>query len=131
MKQANLVWDAKTLDSYLADPQSAFRGNKMPFPGLKTEQDRADVVAFLLALPPGAQARRQARRVPRRRPRLQPPQPRRIPQQQIKRNSNCTGGPISVTFRTPNTPCDQESPKAGMVFIGVGGSQSTVKRIRC
>jgi nitrite reductase (NO-forming) len=49
MKQANLVWDAATLDAYLADPQKVVPGNKMPFPGLKTEQDRKDVIAFLAA----------------------------------------------------------------------------------
>jgi len=54
MKAANVVWDPKTLDSYLADPQKLVPGNKMPFPGLKTDQDRADVIAFL-ATPAGAQ----------------------------------------------------------------------------
>jgi nitrite reductase (NO-forming) len=54
MKAANLVWDGKTLDSYLADPQRIVPGNKMPFPGLKTDQDRADVIAFLAA-PAGVQ----------------------------------------------------------------------------
>jgi nitrite reductase (NO-forming) len=54
MKAVNLVWDAKTLDAYLADPQKLVPGNKMPFPGLKTDQDRADVIAFLMA-PAGAQ----------------------------------------------------------------------------
>jgi nitrite reductase (NO-forming) len=47
MKQANLVWDQKTLDAYLADPGKTVPGNKMPFPGLKTDHDRADVIAFL------------------------------------------------------------------------------------
>lgn len=47
MKQANLVWDAKTLDAYLTDPQKVVPGNKMPFPGLKTAQDRSDVIDFL------------------------------------------------------------------------------------
>jgi nitrite reductase (NO-forming) len=46
MKQANIVWDAKTLDAYLSDPQKVVPGNKMPFPGLKTDIDRADVIAF-------------------------------------------------------------------------------------
>jgi nitrite reductase (NO-forming) len=46
MKQANIVWDAKTLDAYLNDPQKVVPGNKMPFPGLKTDTDRADVLAF-------------------------------------------------------------------------------------
>jgi nitrite reductase (NO-forming) len=55
MKQADIVWDAKMLDSYLADPQKMVPGNKMPFPGLKTEHDRADVIAFLAAPPGGAQ----------------------------------------------------------------------------
>ena len=49
MKQSNIVWDAKTLDAYLADPEKVVPGNKMPFPGLKTEQDRTDVIAFLAA----------------------------------------------------------------------------------
>lgn len=55
MKAANIVWDGKTLDAYLADPQKTVPGNKMPFPGLKTDQDRADVIAFLAA-PEGAQS---------------------------------------------------------------------------
>ena len=46
MKQANIVWDAKSLDAYLRDPQKVVPGNKMPFPGLKTDNDRADVIAF-------------------------------------------------------------------------------------
>jgi nitrite reductase (NO-forming) len=73
MKDANLTWDAKTLDTYLDDPQKLVPGNKMPFPGLKTAQDRADVIAFLAApagaptsppaaaaQPPGAQAQQNA-----------------------------------------------------------------------
>ena len=49
MKQANIVWDAKTLDAYLNDPQKVVPGNKMPFPGLKTDTDRADVIAYFAA----------------------------------------------------------------------------------
>ena len=47
LKDANLTWDAKTLDAYLDDPQKIVPGNKMPFPGLKTPQDRSDVIAFI------------------------------------------------------------------------------------
>ena len=54
MKQANIVWDAKTLDAYLTDPQKLVPGNKMPFPGLETEQDRADVIAFIATSNSGA-----------------------------------------------------------------------------
>jgi nitrite reductase (NO-forming) len=49
MKQAALTWDPATLDAYLMDPQKIVSGNRMPFPGLKTDQDRKDVIAFLAA----------------------------------------------------------------------------------
>jgi nitrite reductase (NO-forming) len=58
MKEAALTWDAVTLDAYLMDPQKIVPGNRMPFPGLKTNQDRKDVIAFLAApaSPAGAPA---------------------------------------------------------------------------
>jgi nitrite reductase (NO-forming) len=49
LKQAALTWDAVTLDAYLMDPQKIVPGNRMPFPGLKTDHDRKDVIAFLAA----------------------------------------------------------------------------------
>jgi nitrite reductase (NO-forming) len=49
LKQAALTWDAATLDAYLMDPQKTIPGNRMPFPGLKTDHDRKDVIAFLAA----------------------------------------------------------------------------------
>jgi nitrite reductase (NO-forming) len=49
MKQSGVVWDGNTLDAYLADPQKLVPGNKMPFPGLKTDHDRADIIAYLVA----------------------------------------------------------------------------------
>ena len=47
MKSADLTWNLETLDQYLTDPAKVVPGNKMPFPGLKTDHDRADVIAFL------------------------------------------------------------------------------------
>jgi nitrite reductase (NO-forming) len=55
MKNARLVWDARTLDQYLTAPQKLVPANKMPFPGLKTDHDRTDVIAYL-ATTGGAQA---------------------------------------------------------------------------
>jgi nitrite reductase (NO-forming) len=49
MKQSALTWDPSTLDAYLADPAKLVPGNRMPFPGLKTDHDRQDVIAFLAA----------------------------------------------------------------------------------
>ena len=47
MKGSNLTWDIATLDAYLLDPQKSVPGNKMPFPGLKTENERNAVIAYL------------------------------------------------------------------------------------
>ena len=55
MKQADLVWDPANLDAYLVAPQDKVPGNKMPFPGLKTSDDRKDVVAYLATTGGGAQ----------------------------------------------------------------------------
>ena len=55
MKQANITWDAKSLDGYLADPQKVVPGNRMPFGGLKSDLDRQELIAFLeVAAKPGA-----------------------------------------------------------------------------
>ena len=48
MQGANITWDAATLDAYLLDPQKTVPGNRMPFPGLKTENERKDVIAYLV-----------------------------------------------------------------------------------
>jgi nitrite reductase (NO-forming) len=64
LKQAALTWDAVTLDSYLMDPQKIVPGNRMPFPGLKTDHDRKDVIAFLAAPAPPPVARTAANTAP-------------------------------------------------------------------
>jgi len=50
MKQANVVWTEDNLDSYLAAPQKFVPGNRMPFPGLNSDTDRQDVIAFLKSI---------------------------------------------------------------------------------
>jgi nitrite reductase (NO-forming) len=47
MKASNLTWDVATLNKYLLDPQKTMPGNKMPFPGLKTETERNALIAYL------------------------------------------------------------------------------------
>ncbi|QCO19737.1 cytochrome c family protein (plasmid) [Azospirillum brasilense] len=46
MKSAG-AWDEATLDAYLADPKGAVPGNKMAFAGVKNEQARKDLIAYL------------------------------------------------------------------------------------
>ena len=49
LKNSNIVWDVAALDAYLLDPQKFVPGNRMPFPGLKTENERRDVIAYLVS----------------------------------------------------------------------------------
>lgn len=47
MRESGLVWDEETLAQYLANPKKFLKGNKMAFPGLKNEEDVANVIAYL------------------------------------------------------------------------------------
>jgi cytochrome c len=53
MKRAGLVWDETTLDKWLANPENFIPGTSMAFPGLKENQARQDVVAYLKAVSEG------------------------------------------------------------------------------
>ena len=50
MKNSGVVWDDKTLDAYLTDPQKLIPGNVMPFSGMADPKQRADVIAYLQTL---------------------------------------------------------------------------------
>lgn len=47
--EGGMVWDETTLDGYLANPKASMPGNKMAFPGLKKEEDRQAVIAYIAA----------------------------------------------------------------------------------
>ena len=47
MQEADLVWDAETLSKYLANPQEFMPGTRMPFAGIKDEDDLQDLIAYL------------------------------------------------------------------------------------
>lgn len=118
MKGANLTWDAATLDRYLSDPAKVVPGNKMPFPGLKTDHDRADVIAYIAAGGTVPQAKAQ-------------------PQQQTAQQATPPSSPSqtapSATRAPQAAPSAEYIPDARytlrsgiaegrMVYIGVGGS---------
>jgi cytochrome c len=46
-KSSGIVWTPEELDKYLANPQVVVPHTKMIFPGLKNEQQRKDVIAYL------------------------------------------------------------------------------------
>ncbi len=47
MKDSGIVWDEAALDSFLTKPKDFVPKTRMAFPGLKKEQDRMDVIAYL------------------------------------------------------------------------------------
>ncbi len=47
LESAGLIWDAETLDKFLAKPREMVPGTMMFFPGLSLEADRAAVIAYL------------------------------------------------------------------------------------
>jgi len=108
MKSANLTWDAKSLDAYLDDPQKVVPGNKMPFPGLKTTQDRMDVIAFMAA-PAGSAVAQTS-------PPAAAAQP---PGAQVQPNA-----PAPIPAYVPDARYTLRSgiAEGRMVYIGVGGA---------
>ena len=47
MVEAEIVWDEETLDGYLESPRKYVKGTRMAFGGLRKEQDRQDIIAYL------------------------------------------------------------------------------------
>jgi cytochrome c len=50
MADAHLTWNQETLDKYLTNPKTEVPGTKMIFAGLKKEEDRQNVIAYLETL---------------------------------------------------------------------------------
>jgi cytochrome c2 len=60
LQSANIVWNDKTLDDWITDPQHLVPGNQMTFDGIKDARQRADLLAFLKqATQPGASVAQQ------------------------------------------------------------------------
>ena len=48
MKRSGIVWTAETLGQYIADPQAMVPANRMPYAGMASASDRADLIAYLV-----------------------------------------------------------------------------------
>ncbi len=60
MANSNIVWDAKTLDRFIAAPTEMIPGTAMGYAGISDPQERADLIAWLkrsTALPGGCPRR--------------------------------------------------------------------------
>ncbi|GER07494.1 cytochrome c [Iodidimonas muriae] len=47
MTSSGITWTEDTLSAYLENPRQYIPGNKMAFPGLRKEEDRDNVIAFI------------------------------------------------------------------------------------
>ena len=50
LKSSGLTWDTASLGRFLKEPLKTVRGTKMAYVGLRNEQQRAEVIAFLETL---------------------------------------------------------------------------------
>jgi cytochrome c2 len=48
MKRSGIVWTAQTIEQYIADPQAMIPANRMPYAGMASPADRADLIAYLV-----------------------------------------------------------------------------------
>jgi cytochrome c len=53
-KNSGLTWDETTLKVYLKDPKAKVPGTKMTFPGLSSDADIDNVIAYLKTFPAAA-----------------------------------------------------------------------------
>ncbi len=120
MKQADIVWNEKTLDQYLASPQTLVPGNRMPFPGLNSATDRSDVIAFLRARSAPAAA------APAAGPAAAPPQTTAQQTTTQQAAPAPVAPPAAASAAASMLPEVHYTLRTGiadgrMVFIGVGG----------
>lgn len=50
--EEGLVWTEDTVGEYLEKPRAYIKGTKMSFAGLKKEEDREDIIAYLMQFSP-------------------------------------------------------------------------------
>ena len=47
MQGSDIVWEEETMAAYLKDPKGYIPGNRMVFPGLRKDEEIADLLAYL------------------------------------------------------------------------------------
>jgi cytochrome c len=47
MKRSGIAWTPETLEKFISDPQAMVAGNRMPYAGMASADDRADLIAYL------------------------------------------------------------------------------------
>ena len=49
LSDSRIIWNADTLNAFIADPQAAIPTNRMPYSGMPDPQDRADLIEYLMS----------------------------------------------------------------------------------
>jgi cytochrome c len=47
MKKSAIVWTPETLEKFITEPQAMVPANRMPYAGMASASDRADLIAYL------------------------------------------------------------------------------------
>ena len=47
MKKSGIVWTPQMLEKFIAEPQAMVPANRMPYAGMASADDRADLIAYL------------------------------------------------------------------------------------
>jgi cytochrome c len=47
LKESGIIWDAANMDKWLANPRDVVPVNNMIFPGVRKEEDRRDLIAYI------------------------------------------------------------------------------------
>jgi len=47
LSESGIVWNEAELNHWLSDPQNFLPGNKMPFAGIRSDQERKDLIAYI------------------------------------------------------------------------------------
>ncbi len=48
MRRSGITWTPETTEKYIADPQAMIPANRMPYAGMASASDRADLIAYLV-----------------------------------------------------------------------------------
>jgi cytochrome c len=47
IKRSGIIWTPETLDKFITNPQAMVPANRMPYAGMPSADDRADLIAYL------------------------------------------------------------------------------------
>lgn len=96
--EEGIVWDEESLSAYLEKPRGFIKGNRMAFAGLRKEDERADVIAYLKTFSEGAEPAAEA-------------EPEAEPSQQAAADSPAAGTPAVAAADVP-------LPEHGIFHLG-------------